>query len=764
MNDKKKIEILSKKLIKNSILKYSNKALFERREKKYKSENKEKKKAPKIFKINKYFQKKIEETKENILYPFCKTMTSFYSLDKSSNILPLLDIFENDNSKTKKYKHKSIINKLNQNNKIDIHNYLNNRDKRKTTNYFYITETNKKRNNISYLLNKDKNNNKKGDLNIDTLLLIQTYRNNENNNKLKISMNISEKRKKYPKHYSYIKTELNKNNFDKTIEENDAKRILNCKISKYNHYKQPNFKDFIKKSQELKIYSYTAKIKKERAVRLEEAYYNQIEFYQDTIQSLNSAQKLLDVQFSNKISDYTRFVMSKREREKVKSSKLIQEIMNHRKDIEHIKNKINKIEIEKNNIIKWIYFMIQMKEKKLVLPFYYKIVLEKGKTKRLSRKQITRRDDKKENVNRNKNVKKSFRKSGFFQLENLGQNINDNTNNNNDNKTNEHKISDNNLDNYNIENISYISNAINKKKKEEYEKILNYKNNLIFQTPDEFQDRLSSFEKENITLLTYKDELNHQLFKYKKELVSLIKDENSIVSKSTKIKLKENELYSIKNIVEEKIKIISEFKKTEENLEIEFKKERDKPKNIKYKNIKKENIIENNINNNNNINENKNTMLYRKINNIFEVCKIVGTKLKFSGYILNLVNKKIYRKEKEMILMLEFIEQTVDYLINYINSYNNKNEEINEFIKNVKLDIEKEHKIEKARLQMMIDLQKVKSLKEKVEKRSNKIYFLPSKKIDLSKFKIKKEKQIIDKDLNKTPTIEDYLYNEKDEK
>ena len=65
---------------------------------------------------------------------------------------------------------------------------------------------------------------------------------------------------------------------------------------------------------------------------------------------------------------------------------------------------------------------------------------------------------------------------------------------------------------------------------------------------------------------------------------------------------------------------------------------------------------------------------------------------------------------------------------------------------------------------MMIDLQKVKSLKEKVEKRSNKIYFLPSKKIDLSKFKIKKEKQIIDKDLNKTPTIEDYIYNEKDEK
>ena len=112
--------------------------------------------------------------------------------------------------------------------------------------------------------------------------------------------------------------------------------------------------------------------------------------------------------------------------------------------------------------------------------------------------------------------------------------------------------------------------------------------------------------------------------------------------------------------------------------------------------------------------------------------------------------------------MLEFIEQTIDYLITNFNYYLNKNEEIQEYIKKIKSDIEKEHKIEKARLQMMIDLQKIKTLKEKVEKRSNKIYFLPSKKIDLNKFKIKKEKVIVDKDLNRIPAIEDYLYSEKE--
>ena len=144
-----------------------------------------------------------------------------------------------------------------------------------------------------------------------------------------------------------------------------------------------------------------------------------------------------------------------------------------------------------------------------------------------------------------------------------------------------------------------------------------------------------------------------------------------------------------------------------------------------------DNNLDFNINKENNIsNENKNTLLYRKINDIYEGCKIIGSKLKYAIFILNLVNKKIYTKEKEMILMLEFIEQSVDYLINTFNSHINKSEAIKEFIKEVKMDIEKEHKIEKARLQMMKDLQKIKILKEKVEKRSNKIYFLPSKKID----------------------------------
>ena len=389
--------------------------------------------------------------------------------------------------------------------------------------------------------------------------------------------------------------------------------------------------------------------------------------------------------------------------------------------------------------------MIQMKEKRLVLPNHYKTVLEKVKVKRLSRRQQTRKDDKKE-----KNKAKIKRKPSLFGTDN--NSLSHNRESHNEiNNIKERKNSDNNNDNTQIS------------RKEENDRILNYKHFLIFQTPEEFQEKLNNFEKENIILLTYYNELYHQVFEYKKELNLLKKYEINNESRNLIIKEKEKELKDIKNLTEEKIKLISDFKEKEKNLEIEFKRARNKSNDNKMKKNIIGEIKDSNIKieeEQTNLNENKNTLLYRKINNIFEICKIIGSKLKFAYYILNLVNKKIYTKEKEMTLMLEFIEQTVDYLINRFNFYMDKNEEIQELIKKVKLDIEKEHKLKKARLQMMIDLQKITKLKEKVQKRSNKIYFLPTKKINLSNFKIKTERKVVDKNLSKIPDIEDYLYNE----
>ena len=757
--DKRKEKILlSNKSLQNSLLKYSNIALFERREKKLASEKKVIK-TPKLFKINKSTNKNLSQTKENILLPFYQTMSSFYSMDKSSSVLPLLDYFENDSLNSKIHKHKANYYKLNTNNRNHNHiNYSETDNKRfKTANDFYLTETSaitqRNKENIIILLNKDKTNeiakndeNNKNQNNENTLLLIQSYKSKDNNKLKTINKN-----KKNHRYNSYISTKSKKINFDLNIDEDDAKKIMDCKMTKYNYYKEPRFKEFIKKTQELKLNSYTSKIKKERAIRLEEGYYNQIEFYQDTINSLQTSRKLLEVNFVNKIADYTRFVMSKREREKVKSSKLIQEIMNYRRDIDHIYNKIKKIEMEKSNIIRWIYFQIQMKEKTLVLPSYYKTILENADSfahKRLSIKLMTRKDDKLKK-------KKSNRRPTFSQLENLVFNSKDGT------------LSTNNPTSSSIQI-----------KKDDIDKLINYKHSLIFKTPEEFQDRLSSFEQENITLLNYNNELRGQLFELKKELNFLMKDKEKIeIEYNTKIRQKEKELKNIKYLVESKMKLISDIKKSDnfdKNVKLkrrksikERKKSVDNKKtenndNINPNNINISNEINNNMEENNNINDKNKSSLYKKIVTIFDACSIFGSKLQFASYILNIVNKKTNTKEKEMILMLEFIEQSIDYLITNVNFNMNKNEEIQTLIKNVKNDIEKEHKIEKARIQMLIDLRKVKLLNEKVEKRSNKIYFLPSKKIDLNKFKFKTERKKRNKDLNRMPNIYDYLHNDID--
>ena len=754
--DKKKEKILlSNESLQNSLFKYSNIALFERREKKFASEKKVIK-TPKLFKINKSSKKKISQTKENILLPFCQTMSSFYSMDKSSNVLPLLDYFENDNLKSNIHKHKTNYFKLNINSRNHNQTNFSETDNKrfKTANNFYLTETSaitpRNKENITFLLNKDKTENIKNDENSkkqnneNTLLLIQSYK-SKDNNKLKAN----NRNKKNYRYNSYINTKSKKINFDLNIDGDDAKKIMDGKMAKYNYYKEPRFKEFIKKTQELKLNSYTSKIKKERAIRLEEGYYNQIEFYQDTINSLQTSKKLLEVNFVNKIADYTRFVMSKKEREKVKSSKLIQDVMNHRRDIDHIYTKIKKIELEKSNIIRWIYFQIQMKEKTLVLPNYYRTILENVDNfahKRLSIKNMIRKDD------IFKNKKKSNRRPTVSQVENLTFNSKDGT------------LSTNNPNSSSI----HI-------KKEDIDKMINYKHSLIFKTPDEFQDRLNSFEQENITLLNYYNELRAQLFELKKELNSLMKDKEKIeLEYNSKIIQREKELKNMKYMVESKMKLISDFKKSDN---FERKAKLKKRKSIKERkksvdNKKEENNDNINTNNsyeiNNNMeeifymNDKNKSSLYKKIVVIFDACTIFGNKLPFASYILNIVNKKTNTKEKEMILMLEFIEQSIDYLITNFNFYMNKNVEIQNLIKNVKNDIEKEHKIEKARIQMLIDLKKVKLLKEKVEKRSNKIYFLPSKKIDLNKFKFKTERKKRNKDMNRIPNIYDYLHNDID--
>ena len=364
-----------------------------------------------------------------------------------------------------------------------------------------------------------------------------------------------------------------------------------------------------------------------------------------------------------------------------------------------------------------------MKEKKLILPQYYKFIIASAPTNKSSKKLILRSDAKMDSSSF-KDKRKLIRKPTI---------------------RNKEIITIKNIKQKDSLNGNYEKRSINP---EEYKRILNYKNNLIYKTPEEFEDRLTGLEKGNLALLQYKDILNGQLFRFKRELELLMNERNKYEIENQKIGGWENEFEIIKKMADENTKFIRDFKKN----------------NINYlrKNEEKKNEKDGQIQLNNKGNQ-KNGLLFNNIYSIFEKCKIFGSKLKYAADILNQVDRKINTKEKEMLLMLEFIEQTTDYLIMSIKK-KSQNNEIKQFIKTMKLNIEKEHKLEKAKLQMMIDIKKIISLEEKVNKRYNKIYFLQNRRKSLAEFKEKNKDKIRNIKINRKLNIQDFLYDEESSK
>lgn len=348
-----------------------------------------------------------------------------------------------------------------------------------------------------------------------------------------------------------------------------------------------------------------------------------------------------------------------------------------------------------------------MKEQKLILPSFYTNIIENWGEKRMALRQSTRKDDKKERIG---GKKRSIRRPSLARI--------DFTYNNKENNN--------------------TSNSTSIEKKEEYKRILSYSSNLIFKTLEEFLEAFSNLERKDINLMKYNNNLYNQLFQLKKELNLAVKINDNIEEYNKNLVLKTNQLNDLKKLVDKKTHLINDLKKRNNQ---EF-------------------VINNGI-------YNKvykgNGLIYQKISNIFEECKYFKHKLQSDTFNFNMNNKNQISKEKEIILMLEYIEQVIDFLITKFIFYVNKGADNKYLIRKIKNDIEKEHKMNKTKLLKMVDSEKTRLLIEKMQKKNNKIYILNSRKIDwYYKFKICKNKKISNKDSKEDPTIQDYLYDEKE--
>ena len=293
---------------------------------------------------------------------------------------------------------------------------------------------------------------------------------------------------------------------------------------------------------------------------------------------------------------------------------------------------------------------------------------------------------------------------------------------------------------YQIINNEYDKNNPNNLNKNEINKIKLYKKNMIYKTGEEFLNKLKEFENKNLFLINIYNNL-------RKSIKELLNELNSLNFENKKNN--ENFYY----ILELKIKIINDLKARNLILENKIKKLNKENEPINYH-------IKRSLSLNMNIKpklkqfqlKNENLILHSQLYN--KICEIEKN-------VIHLIPKqkiKSYKilKESETVEMLKKLKTIEISLIQLI--YINKKYKIfySKEIEKIIYKIDKERKIKKNKIQREFLKNKINELKKSILERSNKIYFLPKKKVEMYNKPLKKYIK-----LNKTNKTkdEDFLYD-----
>ena len=343
--------IRKSKIILN-LKKYSNVILFSRREKERSLKINISNKSVKDYIIKK--KNKNQRDKSNDV--------SNPSDDISTFALQTISSFKNSNSFSTQFTfpkniRPSLIDKENRNTPhLTISNFYSQASKdiknkhKKKTNIFCLTQ-----NNININKNRDLSNNERcNTINFFPKKSNFSFKEKEN------EINLLKR----------IKIEHGKENY-----KTDEKNLIYLKLKKLESEKY-NISLMLNKVREFKYFNYLNEQKKEINIITMENSKNNIEFLKDKINSLNKIKNIYSNKISNTLGEYSKFISNYKEKEKINSDILLNQINNIKKEVKNLQNKIAKKEQEKATILKWVYFLIKMKEKKIELPTYYKKIIE----------------------------------------------------------------------------------------------------------------------------------------------------------------------------------------------------------------------------------------------------------------------------------------------------------------------------------------------------------------------------------------------------
>ena len=550
-------------------------------------------------------------------------------------------------------------------------------------------------------------------------------------------------------------------NKNEDLKEEYKDKTTKTKNSKINR-KRESINEFREKIRQQKLFKFSIQAKEELCIRIKEKYQNELGYITDKIESFNTWKKLDQDFFSNKIDEYLKFLMYQKSYEKNKVEDLLDEIIRLKNDITKINSQMAKIELDKSKILRWIYFQIQLKEKKVTLPSYYNLILENindinayydSKIKKLSNSYFPKSPESNKSiknlslsVNKKKDkMKKSIKKSKVFSgTDSLGTPI------------------------LKIE----IMNLLNKKEgKEAYLRIKEYKNNLIYNLED-FKDRMNSLQRDNLRLINYRTELNYKIQELKTQYNKVNEENNKIFEfYNYNLNKKLNELNRLKinnSTMENIIKIfhsLNYYYKNKNKEKTHFMIDGNENEDSKDKPITEPislTITKNKQNKSKNKNKKKlnkkmaKELLFIKVKNLYNMCKSI--KFKEPKHYEILKEKEKIMKNFGVLFYIFYIEYCVNYLIDYSKDFEKNNKDGKKKMRKILFEIEKAHREEKAEELRIQRNQKYINLEKEIKKRYDRINLQNNKFVEIvvkkkkPKIKVKKE--------NKIPTFEDFVIDD----
>ena len=262
-------------------------------------------------------------------------------------------------------------------------------------------------------------------------------------------------------------------------------------------------------------------------------------------------------------------------------------------------------------------------------------------------------------------------------------------------------------------------------------------NGKIFNDVDEFEDIFVNEENKNIFLLKRYEQKRLEVENLKDERDLYEKNENKIASTLNNEILEKEKLHTLMRLRYESLrKLKGKILSNTNNNQFQSKK---KPSSIK------------------NLPQTNNKKLYLKIVQIY--VNIYNNCFKEDIFIYNL--KQIVNRNEKMIKMMICIELMCNYLIGKFNEYKNE-KKFSKILIEIQSKIDFEHKRQKTIEKKQEEYKKYLELKKQIDKRNEKVYFIPKKKVDNYPFNIyvkPKNNKNNEKNVNKELTIEDFLYD-----